>query len=159
MIEVKIKRLSEKAVLPKKAFPTDGGYDMYATSIEFDDYGNIVYGLGWAFEIPEGYVGLLFPRSSTSKFDINMQNSIGLIDCHFRGEVKAKYRPTSTQPVRGAKTNCIEVYQSNSADIYEVGDKVAQMVFIKLPETELKEVEELSKTDRGEGGWGHTGRK
>ena len=159
MIEVKIKRLSEKAVLPKKAFPTDGGYDMYATSIEFDDYGNIVYGLGWAFEIPEGYVGLLFPRSSTSKFDINMQNSIGLIDCHFRGEVKAKYRPTSTQPVRGAKTNCIEVYQANTAEIYEVGDKVAQMVFIKLPETELKEVEELSKTDRGEGGWGHTGRK
>ena len=74
MIEVKIKRLSEKAVLPKKAFPTDGGYDMYATSIEFDDYGNIVYGLGWAFEIPEGYVGLLFPRPSTRKFDINMQN-------------------------------------------------------------------------------------
>ena len=159
MIEVKIKRLSEKAIMPRKAFPTDGGYDMFASSVEFDDFGNIVYGLGWAFEIPEGYAGLLLPRSSTSNFDINMQNSIGLIDCHFRGEVKAKYRPTSTQPVRGAKTNCIEVYQSNSADIYEVGDKVAQMVFIKLPEVAIKEVEELTKTDRGEGGWGHTGRK
>lgn len=157
-MEIKIKRLSEKAIMPSKAFPTDAGYDLTSISMEYDEYGNVVYGFGWAFDIPEGYVGLLFPRSSCSKYDVNMPNCIGVIDAGFHGEVKAKFRPTSVQPIRGAKSDCIEIYHRNRADIFKVGDKCAQMVIVEIPKVSFVEAEELPKSLRGEGGWGHTGR-
>lgn len=157
-MEIKIKRLSEKAIVPTKAFQTDAGFDMTAISMEYDVYGNVVYGFGWAFDIPEGYVGLLFPRSSCSHYDMSMPNSIGVIDAGYHGEVKAKYRPTSTMPVRGSQTDCVEVYNSNKSDIFKVGDKVAQMVIVELPKVNFTEVEELPQSARGEGGWGHTGK-
>lgn len=157
-MEIKIKKLDERAVMPTKAFPTDAGFDMTAISMEYDEYGNIVYGFGWAFDIPEGYVGLLLPRSSCSKFDVVMPNSLGVIDSGFHGEVKAKFRPTSAQPVRGAKTDCIEIYQCSKADIFKIGDAVAQMVIVELPKVEFQIADELPKSLRGEGGWGHTGR-
>ena len=157
-MEIKIKKLDERAIMPSKAFPTDAGFDLKAISMEYDEYGNIVYGFGWAFDIPEGYVGLLFPRSSCSKFDLSMPNCIGVIDAGFHGEVKAKFRPTSTQPVRGAKTETIEVYHCNSAVIFKIGDKVAQMIVVEIPKVEYVVADELPKSLRGEGGWGHTGR-
>lgn len=79
-MEVKIKKLNENAVVPKYAKVGDAGMDLVATSKETDKYGNIVYGTGLAFEIPKGYVGLLFPRSSISKYDMNLTNSVGVLD-------------------------------------------------------------------------------
>ena len=156
---VKVKKLHKNAVLPEKAFPTDAGYDMYSTSMSVDEDGNVVYGFGIAFEIPEGYAGFIFPRSSLSKFDLSLTNSVGVIDSHYRGEVTAKFKPLAIQPCRGRKMyeGYTDVYLANSAEIYKVGDKCAQIVFIKLPDIELNWSEELSETDRGTGGYGHTG--
>lgn len=158
MIDIKIKRLDERAVLPTKAYPTDAGFDMTAISLEYDEYGNAVFGFGWAFEIPEGYGGFLFPRSSATKYDVEMNNSVGIVDCWYRGEVKAKFRPISTKPVRGSQTDSVEVYCDGKARIFKVGEKVAQMVILKLPQVEFVESDELSDTPRGAGGWGHSGK-
>ena len=79
-MKVKIKRLSDKAVIPSYAKPGDAGMDLTATSYGVDSLGNHVYGTGLAFEIPEGHVGLLFPRSSVSKTSLTLSNSVGVID-------------------------------------------------------------------------------
>lgn len=79
-MEVKIKKLNENAVIPTYAKDGDAGMDLTATSKSFDEYGNVVYGTGLAFEIPKGYVGLLFPRSSNAKTDLFLTNSVGVLD-------------------------------------------------------------------------------
>lgn len=79
-MEVKIKKLNENAIIPTYAKEGDAGMDLTATSKSFDEYGNVVYGTGLAFEIPKGYVGLLFPRSSNAKTDLFLTNSVGVLD-------------------------------------------------------------------------------
>lgn len=158
-MKVKVKRLNENAVLPKKAHATDAGFDLVATSREIDKYGNIVYGTGLAFEIPEGYAGLVFPRSSISKQDIALSNCVGVIDSGYRGEVMAKFRPTSMAKETYSKMNgehwfCFRRFGKD----YKVGERIAQLIIMPLPETEFEEADELSDTDRGEGGYGSTGK-
>ena len=77
---VHFKKLNDRACTPSKAHPTDAGYDLVATSMRFDDDNNVVYGLGLAFEIPEGYAGFIYPRSSNAKKDLILSNSVGVID-------------------------------------------------------------------------------
>src|SRR5690606_10497369 len=91
-MKVKIKRLHPQAVIPSYAKPGDAGMDLTATSKSYDENGNVVYGTGLAFEIPEGYVGLLFPRSSNSKTDLILSNSVGVLDSGYRGEVMFKFK-------------------------------------------------------------------
>ena len=79
-MKVRIKKLNESAVIPKYAMHGDAGLDLTATSMYFDEYGNICYGTGLAFEIPQGYVGLIFPRSSICKKQLLLSNSVGVID-------------------------------------------------------------------------------
>ena len=79
-MKVKIKKLCENAVIPSYANPGDAGMDLVATSRMFDKYGNVEYGTGLAMEIPEGYVGLIFPRSSICKQDLSLSNAVGVID-------------------------------------------------------------------------------
>ena len=80
-MKVKIKRLVEDAVIPAYAHDTDAGLDLVATSYEYkDDIHSHVYGTGLAIEIPEGHVGLLFPRSSNRKTDAYMCNHVGVVD-------------------------------------------------------------------------------
>jgi dUTP pyrophosphatase len=144
---VNIKKLSELAVMPRKAHPTDAGFDLTATSREFDSHGNVVYGTGLAFEIPEGYVGLLFPRSSIAKFDLQLTNSVGVIDSHYRGEVMAKFKMAQ------GFNDEISVPQ-----LYEIGERMCQIIIIPIPDVELRFAEDLSETDRGEKGYGGSGR-
>ena len=80
LMEVKIKKLCETAVIPSYAKPGDAGMDLVATSRIFDKYGNVEYGTGLAMEIPEGYVGLIFARSSIFKQDLSLSNAVGVID-------------------------------------------------------------------------------
>ena len=141
-MKVKIKRLSKNAVIPKKAHATDAGMDMVAISRDFDNNGNVVYGTGIAVEIPEGHVGLVFPRSSISKRDLLLSNSVGVIDSGYRGEITFKF-----------KTEGGKMY----ADMYGVGDRIGQLIIIPIPEIEFEETDELSDTDRGTGGYGSTG--
>ena len=144
-MKVKIKKLSESAIVPKYAKPGDAGLDFSATSRSFDDNENIVYGTGLAVEIPEGYVGLLFPRSSNAKTDLYLTNHVGVIDSGYRGEIMFKFR----------KSNCNKSYRESR--IYEIGDRVGQLIIIPYPAIEFEEVEELSSTERGTGGYGSSG--
>lgn len=141
-MKVNIKKLNESAVIPKYAHDTDAGLDLVATSVEVDDDGNLVYGTGLAFEIPVGYVGLVFPRSSVSLRSLVMANSVGVIDSGYRGEVTAKFKP-------------IGQYLQNP---YQIGERVAQLVIIPYPHVEFKEVDILSESERGTGGYGSTGK-
>ena len=95
---------------------------------------------GISLEIPKGYVGLLFPRSSITKTKHFLRNSVGVIDSGYRGEVKLRFS------------------LDESSTSYQIGDKVGQIIFIKLPAVELIEVEELSPSVRSTGGFGSSGR-
>ena len=139
-MKVNIKKLNESAVIPKYAHDTDAGLDLVATSVEVDNDGNHVYGTGLAFEIPKGFVGLVFPRSSLSSRGLILTNSVGVIDSGYRGEVTAKFKPfLFTKP-------------------YNVGERVAQMIIIPYPHIEFQEVDILSESERGTGGYGSTGK-
>lgn len=154
---VKIKRLVPEAVMPKKAHSTDAGYDLVAVSRSVDESGAVVYGTGLAMEIPEGYVGLVFPRSSIAKKDLVLSNCVGVIDSGFRGEVMAKFKPSLSV----SHTPDIPEWSFVSMkckEIYEVGDRIAQLVIMKLPDVFMVESEELSESERGEGGYGSSGK-
>ena len=141
MLEVKFKKLVETAKCPIKAHPTDAGADLTAVSREWNEELKCwVYGTGIATEIPEGYVGLVFPRSSIRKYGLMQRNCIGVIDSHYRGEIMVTYKFFNDVP-----------------KIYEVGDKIAQFIILPYPEVSYKEVETLSETDRGENGHGSSG--
>lgn len=159
-MKVTFKKLNDKAVMPRKAHPSDAGLDLVATSKRIDEMGNIVYGTGLAFEIPEGHVGLIFPRSSISKTNIVLTNSVGVCDCHYRGEVMAKFKPITTAHEFHTPRGEVERYidMDGSPKDYEVGERIAQLIILPIPEIELEEVEELSDTDRGTGGYGSTGK-
>jgi dUTP pyrophosphatase len=141
-MQVKIKKLSNNAVIPTYAKDGDAGMDMIATSIINEDPLQITYGLGIALEIPKGFVGLVFPRSSIRKTDLQLSNSVGVIDSGYRGELQATFR--KEKGVLSKK--------------YEVGDRIAQIMVIPYPPIEFEEVEELNNTERGEGGFGSTGK-
>ena len=144
-MKVRIKKLSENVVIPTYAKDGDAGMDLIATSIISETPSQITYGLGVALEIPEGFVGLVFPRSSIRKTRLQLSNSVGVIDSGYRGELQATFNKITTT---------IE----NQKNDYKVGDRVCQIMIIPYPPVELIEVDELSDTERGEGGFGSTGK-
>lgn len=147
-MEVKVKKLSEKAVIPAYAKSGDAGLDLVATSYEYKE--NIdchVYGTGLAVEIPEGYVGLIYPRSSNRKTDAYMCNHVGVIDSGYRGEIMISFK------LRDSNIKSI----SQSFKPYEVGHKIAQLIIMPYPKIKFIEVDKLSDSDRGENGHGSTG--
>lgn len=139
-MKVKIKRLHPKAVIPSYAKAGDAGLDLIATSIIASDKEQVTYGTGIAVEIPEGHVGLVFPRSSIRKYEQYLSNSVGVIDSGYRGEIQATFNSRYYADVK-----------------YQVGDKIAQLMIIPYPQVEFEEVQELSSTERGDGGFGSTG--
>lgn len=149
-MKVKIKKISKNAVIPSYAKQGDAGMDLTATSKFFDEYGNICYGVGLAFEIPEGYVGLVFPRSSCSKKQLVLANAVGVIDSGYRGEVTVKFKP-SVALDKGQFCTYIRMY-----GLYNIGDRVAQMIIMPYPHIEFEETDKLSETERADGGYGST---
>ena len=138
-MQVKIKKLHPKAVIPNYSKPGDAGMDLVITSIIKENTLDVSYGFGIAVEIPEGFVGLVFPRSSIRNQDLILSNSVGVIDSGYRGELQATFKKTGLHK-------------------YEVGDRGAQIMIIPYPPIQFEEVEELSNTERGEGGFGSTGK-
>lgn len=143
-MELKIKRLSDKAIMPIRAHEGDAGLDLTATSItsEINECGQfiLVYHSDIAVEIPDGYVGLLFPRSSIAKKSIQFTNAVGVIDSGYRGEIMAKVRNTSGDSVPA---------------VYKVGEKFAQLVIVPyVSDITITETTELQDSDRGAGGYG-----
>ena len=139
-MKINIKKIRESAVVPVYAKQGDAAVDLHAAQTERDKYGNYVYLTGLCVEIPSGYVGLLFPRSSVSKTCMSLANSVGVIDSGYRGEIILKYR-----------------HLGDANQFYKAGDRVGQLMIIPYPQIEFIEVEELSTTERGDGGFGSTG--
>ena len=151
MMEVRIKKLHPNAVIPTYAKDGDAGMDLTAVTKSYDRDGNIVYGTGLAFEIPKGYVGLVFPRSSISNLDITMSNCVGVIDSGYRGEVTAKFKPAML-----FNREQRPIILNNR--IYNVGERIAQLIIIPYPQITFVEADELSETERGAGGYGSSGK-
>jgi len=141
-MEVRIKKLSENAVIPTYAKDGDAGMDLVATRIISNTTFDVSYGTDLAMEIPNGFVGLVFPRSSVRKYELALSNSVGVIDSGYRGELQATFK----------KTNGLDSLA------YKVGDRIAQIMIIPHPPIEFKEVADLSDTERGDGGFGSTGK-
>ena len=141
-MKIQFKKLWKEAQKPKFAHRTDAGADLVATSIDFSRKNQVVYGTGLAVEIPEGMVGLIFPRSSVRNYDLSMSNCVGVIDSGYLGEIMVTF-------------NILNLYTVENS--YLVGDRIAQLVIVPIPLIEYVEVEELSETSRGEGGHGSTG--
>lgn len=156
-MKVKIKKLSDDAVIPSYSKVGDAGLDMTATSRTVDEYGNFTYGTGLAIEIPKGYVGLLFPRSSICKQNQYLTNSVGVLDSNYRGEVKFKFKFGIGLEYDLDILNK-EFHPITSYNFYEVGDRIGQLIIMPYPNIEFEEVDELSSTNRGEGGFGSTGK-
>ena len=116
--------------------------DLVATRIISNTTFDVSYGTDLAMEIPNGFVGLVFPRSSIRKYELALSNSVGVIDSGYRGELQATFK----------KTNGLDSLA------YKVGDRIAQIMIIPHPPIEFNEVDELSDTERGDGGFGSTGK-
>jgi dUTP pyrophosphatase len=142
---VKIKKLSPSAVIPTYAKDGDAGMDMVATRIINETLDSITYGTDIAMEIPNGFVGLVFPRSSIRKTGLHLSNSVGVIDSGYRGEIQATFKK-------------IQGITNDELENYKVGDRICQIMIIPHPSIVFYEAEELNNTERGEGGFGSTGK-
>lgn len=146
MLEIRLKKLHPDAKVPKYAFPSDGAMDLYCTTAYPESragHSNKMWvcGTGIAMEIPPGYVGLVFPRSSISKTGLFQRNAVGVIDSDYRGEITVKFG----------------LYDGFGHNKYEPGDRCGQIMIIERPQVSFVEVDDLSTTDRGTGGYGSTG--
>jgi dUTP pyrophosphatase len=144
-MKVKIKKLHPNAVKPKYAKESDAGMDLVATEIINETPSQITYGTGLAMEIPDGMVGLIFPRSSIRKTHLALSNSVGVIDSGYRGEIQATF-------------NKQYKLDSHLRENYKVGDRIAQIVIVPHPVIQFVEVDELTESSRGKGGFGSTGK-
>lgn len=148
-MKVRIKKLHSNAVIPTYANPGDAGMDLTAISCEWIDNSNsgkpsyLRCKTGLAMEIPEGYVGLLFSRSSvTHKTSLILGNCVGVIDSTYRGEIEFRFKDIGFEGEYHHYTN---------------GDRVGQIIILPYPQIEFEEIDELSDSDRGKGGFGSTG--
>jgi dUTP pyrophosphatase len=141
-VMVKVKKLVPEAVVPSYSKLGDAGMDLTITrEIENTSF-SVSYGFGIAMEIPQGYVGLIFPRSSVRNQDLILSNCVGVIDSGYRGELQATFK----------KTNGLDSIK------YKVGERGAQIMILPYPTIYMTEVPELSDTERGAGGFGSTGK-
>lgn len=135
MNTIKIKIVDSRIRMEEIGYKSDGAaaIDIYALPTKngyFDGYKT-----GIAVEIPEGYVGIIAPRSSTGIKGYTIKNTIGVIDSDYRGEIKLHLFTPVTQKIR-----------------------IAQMLIMPCPQFNIEFVESLSETERGEGGFGSTGK-
>lgn len=151
-MQLKVKRLTDTAVLPVKAHPTDAGFDICADEDVTINVGETVtVSTGLSIAIPEGYYGRLKGRSGlTAKTLLRVQE--GTIDANYRGEVKV---------ICDIKINFLERVIDGAVYAYNLslkrGERIAQLIIQPLPNVEVTEVDELDDTDRGDGGFGSTG--
>lgn len=140
---LKFKKLTENAILPNKAFPSDACYDVSAPNRVVLKSGEITkVSLDFAVSCPDGYKLCLYSRSGLASKGILLTNSIGIVDPNYRGSLAAAF------------------YNTSDTDfIVESGDRILQMAIEKIWEFKIEEVNELDETDRGSGGFGSSGIK
>lgn len=140
-LSVKVKKLHPNAVIPTYSKAGDAGMDLTITSEIENTSFSVSYGFGIAMEIPKGFVGLVFPRSSVRNQDLILSNCVGVIDSGYRGELQATFK--KTQGLDSVK--------------YKVGDRGAQIIILPYPRVKMVESDTLTETERGTGGFGSTG--
>jgi dUTP pyrophosphatase len=133
-------KLGKDAKMPTRAHYSDAGLDLYCSSREFSN-GQAIYKTGVSLEIPDGHVGLLFPRSSIVNTGLRLANCVGVIDAGYRGEISFVFD--------------VKEFRSNN---YAKGDRVGQLVILPIYVSNLNQVDELNETKRGAGGYGSTGK-
>lgn len=139
-MKLEIKKITESAIVPNFAHSTDAGMDIYADEmVELRAGKRTIVSTGIAMAIPEGCVGLIWDKSgiSTKK---GVKTIAGVIDAGYRGEIKVAILNTADE-----------------TRIFNPGEKIAQMLIQKIEHPEVSIVDELSDTERGEGGFGSTG--
>jgi dUTP pyrophosphatase len=139
-LKIRLKKLNPTAVTPSYSKDGDAGMDLTSTTIISHTTDQVTYGTGISLEIPKDYVGLVFPRSSIRKYDIELTNSVGVIDSGYRGEIQLTFNKVNSKTT-----------------IYNVGDRVGQIMIIPYPKINFVESDELTITERGEGGFGSSG--
>ncbi len=147
-MKVKFKKNHPDAKIPSYSKIGDAGMDLTAISKEWtkvDGGYYCEYDTGISVEIPRAYVGLIFPRSSQSNVNLLLSNHVGVIDSGFRGTIKFRFKQV------------IDGMLSINLKEYEVGDRIGQLIILPYPQIEPIEVDELSESDRGYGGFGSTG--
>lgn len=142
-VNLTIKRLDEDVELPRYAYPGDAGLDLRSNAdLVLEPFERKLIPTGLAIAIPEGYAGFVQPRSGLAlKQGLSFPNTPGLIDSHYRGELKVV---------------AINLDPQNPILINK-GDRIAQLVIQEVPVVNLVEVKELDETDRGSGGFGSSG--
>lgn len=147
-MEIRIKLLSDLAKVPKYSKSGDAALDLTAVDVNYIqgederlDY--IEYSTGIAIEIPDGYVGLIYPRSSISTHDLMLCNHVGVIDSGYRGEIKLRFKITDR-----IKSEWV---------VYEVGERIGQLIIMPYPKVFFTVSESLDETSRGDSGWGSSG--
>ena len=142
-MEVPFRALVPHAVLPRRAREGDGGLDLSAAEdAEIKPGERAMVRTGLAVAIPEGYAGFVQPRSGlASQHGITIVNTPGLVDSGYRGELRVILHNTDGQ----------------ASFVVEPGMRIAQLVVVAIPESELREVDELPSSERGTGGFGSSG--
>jgi dUTP pyrophosphatase len=143
-LKIKFKKKDATSKLPVKGSLHAACYDVYVHKITIERPNKMILGLGFSTEIPEGYKGVVVPRSSISKENWVLANSIGIIDADYRGEWMMVFRCLGEM-----------IYHPLP---FGVGDRCGQIYFEEITPFEIEEVEDLSDTERGEGGFGSTGK-
>lgn len=148
-VQLKVKRLHPDAIMPKYQSAGAACFDLHALLDLLPQYDSVIINksiiirTGLAFEIPPGWVMLIFSRSGDGfKRDLRLANCVGVIDSDYRGEVQVKLTHDDTDNLRCKIRR---------------GDRIAQAMLVQLPQVDLVEVSELSTTERGEAGFGSTG--
>ena len=144
---IQIKKLNPKALLPSSGSAKAAGYDLYACpdteTITVAPHATVMVGTGLAAEIPDGYFGGIFARSGlAAKQGLRPANCVGVVDADYRGELKVALHNDTDEP-----------------RIIGAGERIAQLVVLPFLPLEFQLTDELDETERGEGGFGHTGRK
>ncbi|MGN8737521.1 dUTP diphosphatase [Bilifractor sp. HCP3S3_D3] len=144
-MKIKVKKLTDTAKMPTRGSASAAGYDLYAdveTPVEIESHATVMVGTGLSMEIPEGYFGAIFARSGlAAKESLRPANCVGVVDSDYRG------------PFMIAVHN-----DGETARCVTPGERIAQLVILPFLPAEFEEVEQLGETERGEGGFGSTGR-
>lgn len=141
---MRIKRLSENAIVPTKGSQHAAGYDLYSTeTVSIRPHETVLIGTGWAMEFPIGYFGAIYARSGlATKEGLRPANCVGVIDSDYRGEVKVALHN-----------------DTNTLKTVTAGDRIAQLIIMDyFFVSDFEEVNVLSDTSRAEGGFGSTGK-
>lgn len=142
---IRYKKVHENAKEPVRGSQWAAGWDLSACATDWDDVNKVlVYHTGIAVEIPRGYVGMLFPRSSIYKKTLTQTNCVGVIDADYRGEVLVKFALRYHSKIESPR-------------LYGLGERIVQLVIVPVPEVAWMEAETLSETERGENGYGSSG--